>query len=94
MKKKDDDEKEEFLFPLARVGQLKTIGQVASELGRLYRATRRGQVSSIEGFRMAGILNVLRTCLESGQIELRLEELERQAAAKGMPVLIEGRRIQ
>jgi hypothetical protein len=62
---------------------------VASELGRLYRAVRRGQVASIEGYRMAAILNVLRQCLEAGDLERRLEELEDQARAKGLPQLID-----
>jgi len=53
----------------------------ASELGRLYRRVARGQTSSIEGYPMAAILNVLRQCLESGMIEQRLESWNRRPMA-------------
>jgi hypothetical protein len=73
-----------------RIGPLTNVGKVASELGRLYRRVAVGRVSSIEGYRMAAILNVLRQCLESGMIEQRLEELESKANGnRGLPPLID-----
>jgi hypothetical protein len=88
---KKDDDREEKPGPPVRVGHLRTIGAVASELGRLYRAVRRGQVSTIDGYRCAAILNVLRQTIESGEVEQRLEQLEARAESK-MPMLIDYKR--
>ena len=59
-----------------RVGPLNTVGRVCKELGRLYRASRKGELPIGDAYRLAHILNVLRQCLEGGAIEQRLTELE------------------
>jgi hypothetical protein len=51
---------------------------VASELGKLYRQVRRGDVDALEGSRMAQILSALRQCLEASELEARLAKLEQQ----------------
>jgi len=62
-----------------RVGPLDTVGRVASELGRLYRAARRGEIDENKAAKYAYILTALRQCLEISAIEERLIELERRA---------------
>jgi hypothetical protein len=84
-----DEESQSKIHALVRIGRLDSIGAVASELGRLYRHARRGHIGSMEAYRLAAILNVLRQCLEAGEMERRLEGLERQAEAKGLPRLLE-----
>jgi hypothetical protein len=59
-----------------KVGKLTTVGQVAAELGRLYRLTRWGQVETQDASRLVTILSAMRQCLEASDIERRLAELE------------------
>ena len=59
-----------------RIGPLETVGDVVSELGKLYRRATHGQVPSADAARFAGILGELRRTLETGIIERRLEALE------------------
>jgi hypothetical protein len=59
-----------------RVGRLRTVGEVIHELGRLYREARRGDIESIEAFRLASVLNILRACVETGVLEARLDAIE------------------
>ena len=63
-----------------RVGSLKTAGDVIHELGRLYRAMRRGEVAPGDGAKLGYILNILRQTQEAGELERRLEALEGRAA--------------
>jgi hypothetical protein len=53
---------------------------VASELGKLYRQVRKGEVDALEGSRMAQILSALRQCLEASDLEARLARLEQEPA--------------
>jgi hypothetical protein len=85
-----DIDEAEVKKPLTRVGHLRTVGACASEMARVYRAVRRGQLSSLEGFRLAAILTQLRACIESNEVEQRLEELERQALSR-RPMLLESK---
>jgi hypothetical protein len=59
-----------------RIGRLTTVGQVAAELGRLYRQARRGDVAVADASRLATILAAMRTCLEASELERRIVELE------------------
>jgi hypothetical protein len=59
-----------------RIGRLTTVGQVASELGRLYRQARRGDVAVADASRLATILAAMRTCLEASELERRIAEME------------------
>jgi hypothetical protein len=63
-----------------RVGPLTTVGQVAAELGRLYRAARRDDIDSAYASRLAGILAVMRQCLETAELERRLDAIEAKIA--------------
>ena len=44
--------------------------------GRLYRAARKGEIHSADASRLASIIAVMRQCLESGEVEVRIAELE------------------
>ena len=59
-----------------RIGRLTTVGQVAAELGRLYRQARRGDVAVADASRLATILAAMRTCLEASELERRIAEME------------------
>jgi hypothetical protein len=59
-----------------RIGCLTTVGQVAAELGRLYRQARRGDVAVADASRLATILAAMRTCLEASELERRIAEME------------------
>ena len=59
-----------------RIGRLTTVGQVAAELGRLYRQARRGDVAVADASRLATILAVMRQCLEASELERRIAEME------------------
>jgi hypothetical protein len=67
---------------MPRVGGLKTIGQVATELAKLYRRTRRGEVDVADASKLASVLGILRTCLEAGDVETRIRTLEASLAAQ------------
>jgi hypothetical protein len=59
-----------------RIGPLTTVGQVAGELGRLYRQARRGDVAVSDASRLATILAAMRTCLEASELERRIADME------------------
>ena len=59
-----------------RIGRLTIVGQVAGELGRLYRQARRGDVAVADASRLATILAVMRQCLEASELERRIAEME------------------
>ena len=60
-----------------RIGPLSTVGGVVSELGKIYRAARRGQIDVTDATRLAYILREIRCALEASEIEKRLGDLER-----------------
>ncbi len=59
-----------------RVGPLETVGHVVTELGRVYRLARRGEMKMEEAKGYTYILREIRCALEAGDVERRLEELE------------------
>lgn len=59
-----------------RVGKLDTIGAVVTEMAAVYRVTRRGDMDSLEGSRLVSMLTQIRTAIETGDIEKRIEALE------------------
>ena len=61
-----------------RVGRLDTVGRIVSEMGRLYRQARRGEINSSDASRLASILALMRQGLEASDLERRLAELEKQ----------------
>ncbi len=59
-----------------RIGRLDTVGGVVTELGRVYRKARRGELDVGDATRLAMVLREIRCALEASDIEKRLEELE------------------
>ena len=59
-----------------RIGRLTTIGQVAAELGRLYRHARWGEIPVADASRLAAILSAMRQCLEASELERRISAME------------------
>jgi len=49
---------------------------VGIEIGRLYRLARRKEIETIEAYRLAQVLQVLKAYLETTEIEQRLAEIE------------------
>jgi hypothetical protein len=66
-----------------RIGRLTTVGQVAAELGRLYRQARWGEVPVADASRLATILAAMRQCLEAGEFERRIAEMEAAIVSRG-----------
>ena len=59
-----------------RIGRLTNVGQIASEIARVYRHARHGDIDSTEGYKLASILGVMAKCLEASELERRLNEIE------------------
>lgn len=59
-----------------RIGRLNTVGGVVTELGRVYRKARRGDMDMSEAKSLTYVLRELRCALEAGDVERRLDELE------------------
>ncbi len=72
-----------------RIGPLDTIGHVVVELGRVYRQARRGDMDTADATRLAMILREIRTALEAGDIERRLDALEGPNETDGHLMVIE-----
>ncbi len=60
-----------------RIGLLITSGDVKTEIARVYRQARRGQLDTSEGTNLVYMLRVLLTAIETSDVEQRLDALER-----------------
>lgn len=58
-----------------RVGRLKTCGEVAAEIEKVYRRSVREAIDSQTAARQVRMLSALREALVDSQVERRLEEL-------------------
>lgn len=67
--------------------KLDTVGRVASELARVYRQVKQGDLSEDKGTKRAQILTALRSALEAEQFELRLQKLEQLQASEQAKVI-------
>ena len=61
---------------------LHTAGGIRRELARLYRDARSGVVQTADATRLGYLLDLLRKCLETSELERRLEALELTLAAR------------
>ena len=59
-----------------RIRGLNTVGGVVSELGRVYREARRGDLDMADATRLASILREIRCALVSDDHDRRLDALE------------------
>ncbi len=62
--------------PKIRIGRLDSVGGVVTELGRIYRQARKGELDVGDATRLAMILREFRCALEVSEIERRLDALE------------------
>lgn len=56
--------------------KLTTADDVRRELGRIYREGKSGHRDIADVSRLANVLQILSRCIESGDIERRVEHLE------------------
>jgi len=54
-----------------------TVQNVGIEIARIYRKTKRGEISTPYGYRLVQMLAVLKSCLESATLEQRLNSKPR-----------------
>lgn len=59
-----------------RVGSLATPIKCRMELGRLYRAARRGQIDTADAGRLANILKIMVGIMRDTDLEQRIAKLE------------------
>ena len=59
-----------------RIGPLDTVGHVVTELGRVYRMARRGEMDMADAKSLTYVLREVRCALEASDIERRLDLLE------------------
>ena len=59
------------------VGQLSSIAQVRRELRKIYVDMRRGHLAPSDGTKLAFVLGMIARLIESGELEQRIEALER-----------------
>ena len=67
---------------IVRIGRLDTVGHVVTELGRVYRLARRGEIDMGDAKSLTYVLREIRCALEAGDVERRLEELEEALPSK------------
>ncbi|MGH7966633.1 MAG: hypothetical protein ACRERD_33190 [Candidatus Binatia bacterium] len=75
------DGKELIPTPPPRVGQLDSLKSVRLELGRIYKDARQGRIETLDASRLAFVLVSLGKLIEQGDLEARIEALERAAEA-------------
>ena len=59
-----------------RIGRLSTVGGVVTELGRIYRQGRKGELDLGDMTKLATVLREIRCALEAGDLERRVDALE------------------
>src|SRR5438046_6824876 len=68
-----------------RISRLDRVGGVSSELAKLYREARKGEIEPYTATRLASVLVALRGSLEASTFEARLDALEARFAAGERP---------
>ena len=72
-----------------RVGSLKTRGNILSEIGKVYREVRRGELQANDGKAMASILQGAAQVIKDGdadEVMRRIAALQEKLEGKGKPV--------
>ena len=54
---------------IVRIGRLDTVGHVVTELGRVYRLARRGEIDMGDAKSLTYVLCEIRCALEAGDVE-------------------------
>jgi hypothetical protein len=68
-----------------RICELSTVGGVASEMRNVYRKVRREDITPSLGRTLVSILTDIRACIESHEIEQRLDAIEAYIRASTPP---------
>lgn len=68
--------------PPVRTGGLSTVGGVLTELCRVYRAARRGEMATDEATKLAHVLREIRGCIEGAESDARLRTLEERVGVR------------
>jgi hypothetical protein len=82
-----------------RNSQLKTVGGVLSELGKVYRAYTNGNITAVEAQTRRALLAEIRTTIEGADVAERMNQIEllvlqyRDTVASSPPRLIAGREV-
>jgi len=63
-----------------RVGSLGTVGNVLTEMARVYREGRRGEITTADAGRFMAMLTLIRQAIEGEELERRVTELEEGTA--------------
>ena len=63
--------------------RLDSAARVRRELARLYGEARSGALAVGDASKLANVLQILGRMIETGDLEVRLDELERRAEVKG-----------
>jgi hypothetical protein len=71
--------------PRFRIPKLNSVARVGAQIGTIYRAARLKKLDTIEAYRLTQILLGLKACLESAEIEKRLEQVEQALSARERP---------
>ena len=61
--------------PRKRVGSLNTRGQILSEMGRVFRETRRGELTPTDGKALASVLQGMATVVKDGEAEQIMQQI-------------------
>jgi hypothetical protein len=69
-----------------KIAKLTSVARCGVEIGKLYRLMRRGELSTSDGLRMTNCLLGLKACLESSEIERRLESIEKALNCEPAPI--------
>lgn len=64
-----------------RIGRLTSAALVGIEIARLYRKCRVKELDLDEGVKLCRMLDILRGCLDQGEVEKRLAEIENRVAS-------------
>jgi hypothetical protein len=65
-----------------RIGRLATLDGVRSELVRLYKAARLGDIPCADAARLGSVLSLIMRCLEVERVERRLFQIEAMLVAR------------
>jgi hypothetical protein len=65
-----------------RNSQLKTVGGVLSELGKVYRAYTNGNITAVEAHTRRALLAEIRTTIEGADVAERMNQIETRAARR------------
>lgn len=59
-----------------RIAKMVDIGGVITEMSRVYRQMRRGDLDTLDGKRLVDVLTAIRQAMEVKDVEARLRALE------------------